>query len=86
MNLIQVPVFLSSCSPNEITGMAEAKNMYVVGAKILGTNKQVVLETLSRSQKFKLLVSGPKTDIIYIKLSEIKRKTLPPHKQELFYI
>ena len=25
----------SSCSPNEITGMADAKNMYVVGAKIL---------------------------------------------------
>jgi hypothetical protein len=30
-----VPVLLSSCSPKEITGIAEAKNMYVVGARIL---------------------------------------------------
>jgi len=32
---ITVPVFLSSCSPKEITGIAEAKNIYVVGARIL---------------------------------------------------
>jgi len=32
---VHVPVFLSSCSPKEITGIAEAKNMYVVGARIL---------------------------------------------------
>jgi hypothetical protein len=30
-----IPVFLSNCSPNEMTGIAEAKNIYVVGAKIL---------------------------------------------------
>ena len=30
-----VPVFRSSCSPNEMTGIAEAKNIYVVGAQIL---------------------------------------------------
>jgi len=30
-----VPVSRSSCSPNEMTGIAEAKNMYVVGAQIL---------------------------------------------------
>lgn len=30
-----VPVFLSNCSPNDITGIADAKNMQVVGAKIL---------------------------------------------------
>lgn len=35
MDINEVPVFLSSCSPNEITGIAEAKNMYVVGANIL---------------------------------------------------
>jgi hypothetical protein len=34
-NNIHLPVFLSSCSPKEITGIAEAKNMYVVGARIL---------------------------------------------------
>ena len=32
---VGIHVFLSSCSPNDITGIAEAKNMYVVGAKIL---------------------------------------------------
>ena len=31
-----IPVLLSNCSPKEITGIAEAKNIYVVGAKILG--------------------------------------------------
>lgn len=30
-----LPVFLSNCSPKEMTGIAEAKNMYVVGARIL---------------------------------------------------
>lgn len=30
-----LPVSLSNCSPKEITGIADAKNMYVVGAKIL---------------------------------------------------
>lgn len=44
---VSIHVFLSSCSPNDITGIAEAKNMYVVGAKILTntnlTHKHVVL-------------------------------------------
>lgn len=35
LKTILVPVFLSNCSPKEITGIAEAKNMYVVGARIL---------------------------------------------------
>jgi hypothetical protein len=35
LKIILVPVLLSSCSPKEITGIAEAKNMYVVGARIL---------------------------------------------------
>ena len=29
---------LSNCSPNEITGIADAKNIYVVGANILRNN------------------------------------------------
>jgi len=33
-----VPVSLSNCSPNEITGIADAKNIYVVGANILRNN------------------------------------------------
>jgi len=37
-NLLNVPVFLSSCSPKDMTGIAEAKNTYVVGAKILNQN------------------------------------------------
>ena len=28
-------LFLSNCSPNRIIGIADAKNIYVVGAKIL---------------------------------------------------
>lgn len=30
-----IPVFLSNCSPNDMTGIADAKNIQVVGAKIL---------------------------------------------------
>lgn len=37
----RIPVSLSNCSPNEITGIADAKNIYVVGAKILGRIQQV---------------------------------------------
>lgn len=36
---VSIHVFLSSCSPNDITGIAEAKNIYVVGAKILTKHK-----------------------------------------------
>uniref|UniRef100_A0A2P2P3X1 Uncharacterized protein n=1 Tax=Rhizophora mucronata TaxID=61149 RepID=A0A2P2P3X1_RHIMU len=33
---VKVPsVFLPSCSPKDMTGIAEAKNIYVVGARIL---------------------------------------------------
>lgn len=32
---IDKPVFLLNCSPKAMTGSAEAKKMYVVGAKIL---------------------------------------------------
>lgn len=38
-------VFLSSCSPKDITGIAEAKNIYVVGARILGDKKKKVMIT-----------------------------------------
>lgn len=31
----RLPVFLSNCSPKDMTGIADAKNIYVVGAKIL---------------------------------------------------
>lgn len=34
------PVSLLSCSPKAITGRAEAKKMYIVGAKILRNAKK----------------------------------------------
>jgi len=40
MKNLQVPVFLSSCSPKDMTGIAEAKNTYVVGAKILNQDHE----------------------------------------------
>lgn len=41
-----LPVSLSNCSPNEITGIADAKNIYVVGAKILQGQHQNYLKVI----------------------------------------
>lgn len=37
LHVVTPPVSLSNCSPNDITGIADAKNIYVVGARILKT-------------------------------------------------
>lgn len=40
------PVSLFSCSPNAITGKAEAKKMYAVGANILERKKKMIIKLL----------------------------------------
>jgi hypothetical protein len=67
---MSIPVFLSNCSPNEMTGIAEAKNIYVVGAKILKrtskffvTNNHVEIDQQRRPKMQRIYASVNKMAI-----------------------
>ena len=44
MRILSILVFLSNCSPKDITGIADAKNIYVVGARILQKNRKLIVK------------------------------------------
>lgn len=55
-----LPVSLSNCSPKEITGIADAKKMYVVGAKILSLELH---QPTDKSQEIKMQTCEEKTSM-----------------------
>lgn len=83
--MVILPVFLSNCSPKDITGIAEAKNIYVVGAKTLNEYNQQTRSSYMQTDCKRIHWKFSKPDTGANTASPILLVALKPSLKIIFY-